>query len=391
MKLINLAGGSGNYSSQNPRGRTWFEFKSKGEKEYEISIHDEIGGWGIAASTLCKEIRAIPANSKITVGINSPGGSVFDGIAIYNTLHRRKDVVCRVDGIAASIASVILMAGKKRIAPRGATVMIHDPSGMAIGKAKDMDKTAEALRLAKDNLVSIYARHTELSEETIGEMMDEETWMSADEAQEQGFLDEVTEAFSAKANSFDLSAYRHPPDGGNQPVAQAGAQPSPVENNSKETKTMDALLNTLAETSLIAKGVKDEAEATSQFQKNWSGIQAKLDTIQNLLDEVERLTKERDKADLSVAETLIDSAIADGRLGKDQRESWVRIALTTGSAIKAALEGLPKPKLGDDPPIPPERGSTDSILDQYNALPAGAERAKFRKENEKAIVAALSA
>jgi len=367
--------------------KKWYDFVCRKEKDYEVSIYDEIGGWGISANELCKEIRAIPAGSKITVGINSPGGNVFDGIAIYNALHRRKNVVCRVDGIAASIASIVLMGGETRIAPLGATVMIHDPSGMVWGKAEDMEKTADVLRKTKNNLVGIYARHTGLDEDKISELMDEETWLNAEEAKEMGFVDEVTAAFSARANTFDLSKFRHPPDGGTHVEAQAGVKPPSVKNKQNKPR-MKTLLNTLAEVGLIAKGVEDEAEAVAQVRKNLDAKLKPLENVDKMSKSIVDLHEELEKARADAAEVLIDSAIADGRLTAESKPRWVALAAESGDVFKDALSALPK---FDNAPVPPEGKREEAdIVARYKATEPGPAREKFRKEHLNELTAALS-
>ncbi len=181
---------------------TWFDIKAKAEAEADVFLYDEIGGFGENARDFISQIRASGAK-KINLRINSPGGSVFDGLAIYNFL-KEQDVTVQVDGLAASIASVIAMAGKEvRIAGNG-FLMIHNPWGGAMGDSEEMRQTADLLDKIRDSLVGTYANKTGKDEETIKRWMDEETWFSAKEAKENGFVDTITDevAFSASVRSF---------------------------------------------------------------------------------------------------------------------------------------------------------------------------------------------
>ena len=125
--------------------RRWYEFRAQAEGA-EIVIYDEIGAFGIPAKAFLDELKALGPVAELTVRINSPGGSVFDGVAIYNALKRHDAAVTVwIDGIAASIASMIAMAGDEVVMPENAMLMLHDPSGLVCGTAADMRAMAEAL------------------------------------------------------------------------------------------------------------------------------------------------------------------------------------------------------------------------------------------------------
>lgn len=131
----------------------------------------------------------------LTVVINSPGGDVFAGLAIYNALvNHNGNVTVRVDGLAASIASVIAMAGDKIIMSPGSMIMIHRPSVYAAGTVDDMEKAKDVLMKIEEGITPIYAKRTGLDEDKIAELLEAETWMLADKAVELGFADEVSEA-----------------------------------------------------------------------------------------------------------------------------------------------------------------------------------------------------
>jgi len=167
----------------------------------EILIYDDIGvdwyGDGISAKSIKDKLDRMSGD--ITVRINSPGGDVFEGIAIYNLLKVR-GVSVVVDGLAASAASVIAMAGANIAVGCGAMLMIHNPWTMTVGDAAEMDKTASMLREVGASLADIYENRTGLARETISAMMDAETWISADEARTMGFADAITDDSASVVN-----------------------------------------------------------------------------------------------------------------------------------------------------------------------------------------------
>lgn len=197
------------------KDRYWQMLTNETKKSVEILIYEQIGEdyWseGIGAKRFAEELKAAGKVNEIVLRINSAGGSVFEGLAIYNVLkaHSAKKIVY-IDGIAASIASVIAMAGDIRYMPANALIMVHDPTGFVLGDAEDMRKMAETLDKIKASIVGIYVDATGRGEEYIRAMMKEETWLSAEEAVNAGFADEVLEGVQIAA-SYDLSKFRNVP------------------------------------------------------------------------------------------------------------------------------------------------------------------------------------
>ncbi|MBP2229656.1 ATP-dependent protease ClpP protease subunit [Azospirillum agricola] len=164
--------------------------------EAEVYIYGDIGGWwdGIQAEEFAKEIGALDVDT-INVRLNSPGGVVFDGVAIYQALARHKaNVVIHIDGIAASIASVIAMAGDEIRIVEGANVMIHKPWSFAIGDAVAMRKEGEILDKLESGIIDIYAARTGQERQALVDWVGAETWFSAAEAKDAGFADTVVPA-----------------------------------------------------------------------------------------------------------------------------------------------------------------------------------------------------
>lgn len=165
--------------------------------EGEVLIYDIIGsdgyGGGVSARNFVQDLAALGDVSKITVRINSPGGSVFDGNAIYNALVRHKAAkVVEIDGVAASAASYIAMAGDEIRIAENATMMIHCASGLCVGPADEMEKTAKTLRMLDGQISQVYASRTGRKQETWMRLMDAETYFTADEAVKHRLADSVT-------------------------------------------------------------------------------------------------------------------------------------------------------------------------------------------------------
>jgi ATP-dependent Clp protease, protease subunit len=190
--------------------KRWFDFRAQ-TGGAEIVIYDEIGAFGIPAKAFLDELKALGPIPELTLRINSPGGSVFDGVAIYNALKRHDArVTVWIDGIAASIASMIAMAGNEVVMPDNAILMLHDPSALVIGTALDMRGMADALDKMKAGMVAAYRDKSGGDDAEIEALMAAETWLSAQEAVELGLADRVEQPVRMAAH-FDLSRFRNTP------------------------------------------------------------------------------------------------------------------------------------------------------------------------------------
>lgn len=187
--------------------------KNAKEKTADIWIYQEIGtGWfdGFSAKQFADEIKKLGKVDILNVFINSPGGNVFDGVAIYNILKRnRAKVIVEIDALAASIASLVAMAGDEIHMAENALMMIHNPWGMVIGDVNDLKKAIEDLDKVKESsLLPAYVSQTGMDEKAIGKLMDDITWMSAAEAKEYGFIDEITDGKQIAAH-IDREKYKN--------------------------------------------------------------------------------------------------------------------------------------------------------------------------------------
>lgn len=181
--------------------------------EATIYLYDVIGGWwgGVAAEEFVKALKAITA-PLIHLRINSPGGDVFDARAIATAIaqHPAK-VVAHIDGLAASAATYVAIAANRVEMAQGGFFMVHRSWTLAIGNTFDMRDAGELLQKIDDSLIRDYARKTGRDDGVIVDWMNEETWFSADEAKAAGFVDDVVEAESKAASTWDLGAYRNAP------------------------------------------------------------------------------------------------------------------------------------------------------------------------------------
>lgn len=189
------------------------KIQAKGKNTAEIWLYGDIGDsmWGdsISAKQFADELKAVGGVSTIVLHINSPGGSVFDGLAIYNSLKNHPArVETEIDGAALSIASVIALAGDSVRMSGNAFFMIHNPWTCACGDARDFRGMADRLDLVRGSLLGTYATKAgkKASSGQLSEWMDAETWFTADEAQQHGFVDEITNELDVAAK-YDLGRY----------------------------------------------------------------------------------------------------------------------------------------------------------------------------------------
>lgn len=182
----------------------------------EILLYGIIGDWwdGLDAQTVCAAINA--TSGDIAVRINSPGGYVMEGLTIFNALERvvaeGRKVTCYIDGLAASMASVIAMAGTDIIMAESSLMMIHNPWDCACGDAAELRKAADQLDRLKGLIVGIYAKQTGMAVETLSAMMDAETWLTPTDALNQHFITSTTGAATAQASFVKPFGFRKTPN-----------------------------------------------------------------------------------------------------------------------------------------------------------------------------------
>lgn len=229
--------------NKDPKEKDWYGFKAADDNgQAEIRIYDVIGWPFVEADAFLGELSQLQADS-IKVKINSPGGDVFDGTAIYNGLadHPAK-VSTSVEGIAASMASIIALAGDERTIYRNAQYMIHNPWSIAIGDYNDFLKEAELLKSIGSQMAETYADKTGKKQADIQQWMDDETWFTGQKAVEHGFMHSTVTAGKTSAR-FDLSMFAHAPD-----------SPKPTQKDLERLLTRDAGLSRQQARSLLQGG-----------------------------------------------------------------------------------------------------------------------------------------
>lgn len=213
---------------------SWYSIRAAANNTAEVRIYDEIGGWGISARWFAEELAALGQINRINLHIHSPGGSVLDGLAIYNLLkaHPAQKTVY-IDGMACSMASAIAMVGNPIIMPENAMMMVHRPRGVVGGESDDIREYADLLDKIEGVIIPIYAEKTGKTPEEIAALLEKETWMSGAECVSEGFADKLIQPVKAMAciHSKRVEEFERMPQSIKgmiiAPQGNAGAQPQP--------------------------------------------------------------------------------------------------------------------------------------------------------------------
>ena len=206
-----------------PRAGGWFDIRNADGDTAVIRIYDEISWWGVTADDFARQLALVTA-SNIEVQINSPGGDVFDGLAIYNALRAHSaHVTTRVDGLAASAASVIVQAGEHRVMLGAAQMMIHEAWGVAVGPAREIREFADLLDTENEVIAGIYAQRSDGEVDKFLELMAAETWLTDQAAVDLGLADEVVQP-----GGPDNTTTRPAPSAGTPPEPTPDPPPAAV-------------------------------------------------------------------------------------------------------------------------------------------------------------------
>jgi ATP-dependent protease ClpP protease subunit len=329
----------------------WYRIENLAGGTAAVYIYDEIGYWGVSASDFVAELSEMQGVTAIDLHLNSPGGEVFDGLAIMNCLRSHPaSVTTYVDGLAASIASVIAMAGDRIVMGPHSQLMIHEGSGLCIGDAAEMRKMADLLDFQSDNIAGVYQARAGGTVEEWRALMVTETWYTAEEAVAAGLADEVSQrpttvpaqaavpAGAPMDNTWDLSVFRYA--GRDQapepkPVAKAAAAPKPAPPSQTPTPVTGQPTLTADVRSLIGE------EAAAQLAA----------AVVPPIEEKPPAEPDADAAPAAQAPALADEpatepvnewAAAVARLARPQPDPWAaavaRLTRNTTSASSAATE-----------------------------------------------------
>ena len=261
----------------NNNKQSWYSINAKQTDEFvDVYLYDEVGSYGVSAKDFVNDIKLLKGKD-IYLHINCVGGEVFDGMAIYNTLKKYKGkVIAYVEGIAASMGSIIPLAADEIIMSENSLYMIHNAWGGAMGEAKDMRKTATLLDKLSSEIANIYSKKTNLPLSQIEEMMDEETWFNSEEALQYGFIDRISDAVMVAAK-YDITKFKNKTQ--KEIVNQL--------NNNKKSKTMTEELKSWfgAKVEEIVAAVKGGVDKTEVSEVNV--ILADNEEISNKFSELE--------------------------------------------------------------------------------------------------------
>lgn len=226
-------------ATTDPAAQTWYTLRASSQRGVvDLMLYGEIGAWGISANQFARDLKALGDVSQINLHVHSPGGDVFEGMAMYNLLRNHPArVEGTVDGLAASMGSVILMASNVIRIPENAMIMVHKPWGIQGGDADEMRRYADLLDKVEDSLVAAYTNKTGKTADEVKALLAVETWMTGAEAVELGFADELVGALDAFAalNSQRMQEFTNMPTaakpmfgprGSTQPLAPV-QQPTP--------------------------------------------------------------------------------------------------------------------------------------------------------------------
>jgi ATP-dependent Clp endopeptidase proteolytic subunit ClpP len=261
--------------------RNWYRIEAKSDAA-DIYVYDYIGTWGVEAGTFTKELAAVKDRRVLNLYINSPGGDVFEGMTIYNALlDVRNKLTAHVMGLAASMASVILLAASTRVIHRGAMVMVHNPWGGCMGTARQMRDTADVLDKITDQIALLYQDATGADEARVRAWMDAETWFNAEEALEHGFASAVSEQQAAASiKQKYASKYRNVPGD----IVEGDMEPT---IRTAEDALRDAGFSSVRAKAILAKGFARREDGDPCHREDGPDYSAALEIVKQIQDSME--------------------------------------------------------------------------------------------------------
>ena len=318
----------------------WYNIQNKASDVTDVYIFDEIGTYGVTAQEFINDIKGLK-DMPINLRINSLGGDVFDGMAMYNVIKRREaKTTVYIEGIAASIATIIALGADEVVMAENSLFMIHNAWGGTMGEAKDMRKTAETLDKISGELTDIYRKKTGLSNDVLAEMMDEETWLNAQEAYDLRFVDTISDSIKVAAK-YDVSKFKNITQEEIQNKLSININNKKMTNELKEwfNNKVDEIVTTVkggvkvsedvAEKTMITVNLGDNDEIMnkiSDFESNNIELSSKITSLEEelatakgtnetLTSEVEALNAKINKADAKGTEikTEADPAVVENK------------------------------------------------------------------------------
>jgi ATP-dependent protease ClpP protease subunit len=379
----------------NRRGEYRVRNAAKDSSVTEVLFYDEVGedpwfGGGISAKQFAEDLQAIDTE-EIHLRVNSPGGDVFQGLAMLNTIRRHPArVTAFIDGLAASAASFLVMGADEVVMSRGAEMMVHDASGMAIGNAETMRELADLLAKQSDNIAAVYASKAGGGTAKWRKAMEAETWYTDSEAVDAGLADRVdsgkTVADKAKAR-FDLSLYNYA--GRSEAPAPILPAKPPETTNQEGTDLMSDTLNLRERLGLKAEASDEEVAAKlDAVLKNSEApadppvadpvadpetgddnpkpdetpepgvVKVDEEMLNSLRADALAGRQAREQQQAEHRENVVNTAISDGRIAFARKADWLK-NLAADPGAEATLNSLAKGLI----PVNGPQGYTGSLSD----------------------------
>jgi ATP-dependent Clp protease, protease subunit len=370
---------------------------------HEIRIYDAIGGGGITAESIAASIP--DGTSEITVRLNSPGGAVSDGLAIYNYLRDHKaKVTTIVDGYAASAASIVMLAGDVRQVHESSVVVVHNPWTIAAGDARDMRHNADVLEELRIALLDIYKDRTKMCESELAEMLDAETWMRGAVAVEYGFADEVIryeEEEGKQAASVHFGRMLEIINGGNELMSKQYTRKEIEEQAAQKEAEAQAKI-TEAQAAVDVVRAEMQAQIESKEIEHRAAIESAEKNHAAQLEIVEQNHKaaiEEIKAKVAEANAKLESE-AKARIEVQAKLDKANAALVNPAVADASLNnpvGLPNAAIdaeADAAEQAAQKSRQDSepqnVAEMWESMEAGKDRQAFWNKNKREILSIIS-
>jgi len=377
---------------------SWYSFTNQADQSVDVEIYDEIGDWGVDAKAFVQDLKE-QDGKHINLRINSPGGSIVDGQAIIAALKRHAaGFTAYVDGLAASMASVIACAADKTYMAYGAMMMIHRAQMMSSGDADDLRKDADVLEKFEKSLLAIYSKKTGMDADVISEMLDEETWMDADDALTFGFIDGITPqtAVTAKFTPRDLKA-RFEARFDNRKKAN-------MENNAPVEEILapvaeEAAPDAGAVEAPVAPAAPEEPLIEKVEQEIEKVASEVVEEVKHLEEKIEGTPAEDPQDPKAMADAITNAVNAVSELATAKAEicNLARAVAAKDAELEKlrALHAAAKKAMGLSaadvlPPVAHAEAAPKSIEEQYASMPKGPERLAFFEKHKETLFKAKS-
>ena len=388
-----------------------FEIKNVSPGESEIYIFGEIYNYDKnSAEEFKRQLDTIPQENKIKLCVNSPGGDVFQAMAIYNLIKPISDrVSCEIVGIALSSAAWLGLSSEKVVMRKQSLMMIHNPTSGAYGDEDEMKKSLNRLDKVKNLIVGILVEKSGKSEEEIIKMMSEETWFTAQEALEAGFVDGISEE-EIEIENLNFENVKAPLKILNEiksSIMHDTAQHCTFQNEQSQVKNKKDIMKDLIE--ILNKNgfeIKENAveldfcNGVNSLIANNAEIVAQRDKeIAELETQKSEALAQVENLQIELAQNKVQVFVDNKKIDESQKDFFVQNILKDEEATLKVLNGLKTPQVGGNPlnvnndliqeseQSNLEITNKEKIWNDYQSIEDPIERRKFWIENKKHILA----